>query len=62
MTDIGQFSKLTNLWPSPPTHRVEHSGQGGQTGQQKKRNPAKQTQPEHNEQDESSGLHIDEYV
>ena len=60
MADIGQFNKLTNLWPGTPPQRIERSGQGSNANQQKKRQPEKPVSEQHD--DDNSGLHIDEYV
>ena len=48
MAEIGQFDKVTNLWPTPPSRPVEKSGSRDQSSQKKHRDNTQQHKKEDN--------------
>lgn len=60
MVDIGTSDKLINLWPSPPSRPIEHSGQKKRSPQDQKQK--KQDKNENEIVEDGPGKNIDEYV
>lgn len=60
MVDIGSSDKITNLWPTPPSRRIDKSGlkekqSRNQQQQQKKKD-------KHEVAEDGPGKNIDEYA
>jgi hypothetical protein len=60
MAEIGQFDKISNLWPTSPSRVIEKSGQRKQSSKKEQRgNPRQQNGTK---DDDEPGKNIDEYA
>lgn len=60
MAEIGQFDKLSNLWPTTSSRAIEKSGQHKQsTKKEQRNNPQQQNRTK---DDDEPGKNIDEYA
>lgn len=60
MAEIGQFEKISNLWPTSSSRAIEKSGQRKQSSQKEQRdNPQQDNRPK---AEDGPGKNIDEYA
>ena len=60
MVDIGTSEKINNLWPAPPSRRIDKSGLKDKSSQNQNGNEKQNNKNEINE--DGPGKNIDEYA